>query len=251
MHRRDLELLAARLADDLVVDTDQVIAQLGELRAIAFVGSWRQPILLDAAHPAHGVFVGAAAARAGTAARTRFRSCRRRRRVRRGTWVWAGGRVGRVRLVGSCRSLSPTYPTYPITSPTRPTRPTRPTCLSEPRRDPKPHDPRRQNRDSAGRRGADGFDLVPHVIGVQQIEDIHGALRAGAVARVKRLANRMSTNLLTVSVRSSPRGCTQTVSVPCGKPADLQRAGQADRRRARCTCPRPESRTAAGSCPTG
>src|SRR5688572_10052593 len=37
--RRDLEFLAARLARDLVVEPEQVVAQLRELRAVALVGS--------------------------------------------------------------------------------------------------------------------------------------------------------------------------------------------------------------------
>ena len=40
--RRDLELLAARLARDLVVEPQQVVAQLRELGPIALVGSGRQ-----------------------------------------------------------------------------------------------------------------------------------------------------------------------------------------------------------------
>ena len=34
-----------------------------------------------------------------------------------------------------------------------------------------------------------------------------------------RFSNRISRNLVTVSVRSTPRGCTQMVSEPCGSPA--------------------------------
>jgi hypothetical protein len=72
VQRGDLELLAARPAHHLVVDADQVIAQLRELRAIAFVGARRQAILLHASDPSHGVLVGAMAARARVSRRPVF-----------------------------------------------------------------------------------------------------------------------------------------------------------------------------------
>jgi hypothetical protein len=63
VHRRDLESLRARFADDLVVHTNEVIAQLGELGAIALVGAGRQTIFFRAPYPSHGVLVRTAAAR--------------------------------------------------------------------------------------------------------------------------------------------------------------------------------------------
>ena len=56
--RRDLEFLAAGLARDLVVEAEQVVAQLGELGPVALVGPGRQPLLLRAPHPADAVFAG-------------------------------------------------------------------------------------------------------------------------------------------------------------------------------------------------
>jgi hypothetical protein len=64
VHGGNLEPFTARLADDLVVYANQMVAQLGELRAITFVGARRQAILLRAPHPAHGVFIGATTPRA-------------------------------------------------------------------------------------------------------------------------------------------------------------------------------------------
>jgi hypothetical protein len=72
VQRRDLEPLPARLADQLVVHANQVIAELGELRAIAFVGARRQPVLLDAPYPPYVVFVGTLTPRAGVARWPRF-----------------------------------------------------------------------------------------------------------------------------------------------------------------------------------
>jgi hypothetical protein len=63
VHRRDVELLAARTADDLVVHTDQVVAQLGKFGAVPFIGAGRQPIFFCPANPAHRVVIGAAAPR--------------------------------------------------------------------------------------------------------------------------------------------------------------------------------------------
>src|SRR5262249_27259192 len=71
--RRDLELLAARLAGDLVVEAKQVVAQLGELGAVDFIGAGRQPILLGASHPANAVVVGPVALGTLIAAGSRFR----------------------------------------------------------------------------------------------------------------------------------------------------------------------------------
>jgi hypothetical protein len=68
MHRRNLEPLAARLAGELVVDADQVIAQLGELGAVALVGVAGQPVFLRPAHPLHLVVIRAAAPRTREAA---------------------------------------------------------------------------------------------------------------------------------------------------------------------------------------
>jgi hypothetical protein len=58
MHRRDLELLRARLAGHLIVHANQVVAKLRKLRAVALVRTGRQPVLLGPAYPAHRVFVG-------------------------------------------------------------------------------------------------------------------------------------------------------------------------------------------------
>jgi hypothetical protein len=64
MHRGNLESLAARLAHDLIVDANEVVAQLRELRTIAFVRALRHPIFLRSPHPAHRILIRAAAARA-------------------------------------------------------------------------------------------------------------------------------------------------------------------------------------------
>jgi hypothetical protein len=61
VHRRDFKLLPARLTHDLVVDTDQVITQFGELRAIALIAAGRKPILFRPPHPANGIVVRAPA----------------------------------------------------------------------------------------------------------------------------------------------------------------------------------------------
>jgi hypothetical protein len=65
VQRGDLEPLPARLADQLVVEPQQVIAELGELGAVALVGAGRQPILLHSTDPAHVVVAGPATARTG------------------------------------------------------------------------------------------------------------------------------------------------------------------------------------------
>jgi hypothetical protein len=72
VQRRDLELFPARLADQLVVHADQVIAKLGKLRPIAFIGARRQAVLLDAPHPPHVVFIGTLTPWAGEARRASF-----------------------------------------------------------------------------------------------------------------------------------------------------------------------------------
>src|SRR2546421_280379 len=59
--RRDLEFLAARLARDLIVQAEQIVAELRELFPIGFVGARRQPVLLRAAHPPDAVLGGASA----------------------------------------------------------------------------------------------------------------------------------------------------------------------------------------------
>ena len=53
--RGDLEFLATRLARHLVVEAEEVIAQLGELGPVRFVGARRRPVLLRAANPSDGV----------------------------------------------------------------------------------------------------------------------------------------------------------------------------------------------------
>jgi hypothetical protein len=74
VHRRNLEALAARLTGELVVDANQVVAQLGELGAVALVGIAGRPVLLGAPDPTQLVIVGAPAARTGVAARALFRT---------------------------------------------------------------------------------------------------------------------------------------------------------------------------------
>src|SRR6266542_1588376 len=56
--RRDFKFLSARLADHLVVDAQQVVTQLRELRAIFIRRAGGQPVLLRSAHPADGVVTG-------------------------------------------------------------------------------------------------------------------------------------------------------------------------------------------------
>jgi hypothetical protein len=64
VHRRDLKSLAAGLAHHLVVDTNEMVAQLRELCPIAFIGAWRQPILLRPPYPPHRILIRASAPRA-------------------------------------------------------------------------------------------------------------------------------------------------------------------------------------------
>jgi hypothetical protein len=64
MHRGDLEALTARLAHDLVVHTNQMIAQLRKLRTITLVGASREAILLRSPYPPDRVLIGATAPRA-------------------------------------------------------------------------------------------------------------------------------------------------------------------------------------------
>src|ERR1700730_15858247 len=59
MLRRDVELLAARLAGHGIVYADHVVAQLREHRAIALVGAGRNAVLAHADDPAHLVLVDA------------------------------------------------------------------------------------------------------------------------------------------------------------------------------------------------
>jgi hypothetical protein len=101
MQRRDFELLSARLAHDLVVDANQMIAKLGELGAVSLVGAGRKTVLLDAANPPHVVIVGAAAARAGIPRRSRFRFVEEE-----SAFVECHGRVSLVSLVGLVGSAS-------------------------------------------------------------------------------------------------------------------------------------------------
>jgi hypothetical protein len=90
MQRGDFDLLAARLAHDLVVDANQMIAKFGELGAIPFIGPRWQPILLDASHPSHVVVVGATASGARVTRRPRFRFVEEER-----AFIKGHGRVGR------------------------------------------------------------------------------------------------------------------------------------------------------------
>jgi hypothetical protein len=59
---RDLELLAARLAGHLIVDAQQVIAQLLELGAV--LALWLPVLALRTPHPAQAVLVDPLAPRA-------------------------------------------------------------------------------------------------------------------------------------------------------------------------------------------
>jgi len=68
VHRRNLEALAARLTGELVVDADQVIAQLLELGPILLVGVTGHAVFLGATDPAHLIVVGAFASWARVAA---------------------------------------------------------------------------------------------------------------------------------------------------------------------------------------
>jgi hypothetical protein len=72
VERRNLELLPARLAHDLVVDSDQMVAELREFGAVALIRPGRQAIFLHAPDPPHVVFIGAMAARARVARGSRF-----------------------------------------------------------------------------------------------------------------------------------------------------------------------------------
>src|SRR4051794_20342572 len=64
MLRRNLELLPAGLAGDFVGGAQQVVAELCELRAIAFVRATGRSVLLDPPDPTDAVLVGAPALRA-------------------------------------------------------------------------------------------------------------------------------------------------------------------------------------------
>jgi len=72
VHRRNLEALAARLTGEFVVDADEVVAKLRELRLVGGVGVGRWPVLPGAPYPAQLVVVHAAAARARVAAAALF-----------------------------------------------------------------------------------------------------------------------------------------------------------------------------------
>ena len=61
MLRRNVEFLSAGLARDRVVDTDHVVAELGEQRAIAVVGARRDARLPGPHDPPHLVLVSAPA----------------------------------------------------------------------------------------------------------------------------------------------------------------------------------------------
>jgi hypothetical protein len=73
MLRWDFDLLPAALAGHLVVDTEQVVAELGELGAILIVSAWRKPVALDPADPTDAVFVRTSAPRALVSPRPGFR----------------------------------------------------------------------------------------------------------------------------------------------------------------------------------
>jgi hypothetical protein len=63
VHRRNLEALAAGLTNDFVVNANEMVAELGELRAIALVRAGRQAVLLRASDPPDRILIGSAAAR--------------------------------------------------------------------------------------------------------------------------------------------------------------------------------------------
>ena len=69
----DLEAPPARGARHEVVGADHVVAQLRELRAVAFVGARRQAVFLDAGHPANLELVAPLAVRARVGRGLRFR----------------------------------------------------------------------------------------------------------------------------------------------------------------------------------
>jgi hypothetical protein len=62
--RGDLEPLAARLASDVIIDTDEMVFDLVKKRAVTGVGAGWNLRLFGAAHPPERVVVGAAAPRA-------------------------------------------------------------------------------------------------------------------------------------------------------------------------------------------
>jgi hypothetical protein len=72
MLRGDVELLPARPARHGIVDTNHVVPELGEQRAIAVVGSGRNAILPRADHPSHLIIVRPLATRAGELVGTRL-----------------------------------------------------------------------------------------------------------------------------------------------------------------------------------
>jgi hypothetical protein len=65
VHRRNLEALATRLTGKFVVHANQVIAELGELRAIRLVGVAGRPVLARTPHPAQLVVASPLAAGTG------------------------------------------------------------------------------------------------------------------------------------------------------------------------------------------
>jgi hypothetical protein len=56
--RGDLDLLAAGVARDLVVEPEQVVAQFRELGPVTVVGSGRRPVLLRTLDPSNAEFAG-------------------------------------------------------------------------------------------------------------------------------------------------------------------------------------------------
>jgi len=61
--RRDLETFSARLTDEVVIDSDQVVLRFAEYDAVVFVGARRDLRLLRAAQPFDRIVVGTTAAR--------------------------------------------------------------------------------------------------------------------------------------------------------------------------------------------
>jgi len=59
--RRNLEALAADLAHDVLVESQQVIAELGEPGTVALVATRRRPVLLRSPYPPDAVLARAPA----------------------------------------------------------------------------------------------------------------------------------------------------------------------------------------------
>src|SRR5689334_8718046 len=71
--RGNLDPPAAVHARDDIIDAVEVIAELGKLRAVAFVRSWREAVFLDAPHPFDLIVGAPSALRTRNRHRPRFR----------------------------------------------------------------------------------------------------------------------------------------------------------------------------------